>query len=228
MSQGWIKLHRKLLNWEWFKSPKMVHLFLYLLLSANHEDGKWQGVEVKRGQLITGRKRISEETGLSEQTIRSGLKRLKSTNEITIKSTSRFSLITICNYNSYNAKILESNQLNTQQVTSNQPASNQQVTTNKNDKNDKNDKKKKRRFAPPSLSEVETQIAEKNYKNITADRFVNFYGSKGWMVGKNKMTDWRKALARAENWDAPSGVGNQTSTVDMSEQFERMRKKGML
>ncbi len=48
---GWIKLHRILLDWEWYKSPNMVHVFLHLILSANHEDGRWQGHEVKRGQL---------------------------------------------------------------------------------------------------------------------------------------------------------------------------------
>ncbi len=70
-------------------------------------------------------------------------------------------------------------------------------------------------FIEPTILEISEQITKKNYKNITADRFVNFYGSKGWMVGKNKMTDWRKALARAENWEVPSGVGNQTTKIKL-------------
>ena len=121
----------------------MVHLFVHLVLSANHKDGKWQGVDIKRGQLVTGRKRLKQETGLSEQTIRTGLTRLKSTNEITIKPTSRFSLITVCNYDSYNSDDFSNNQPTPQELTNNQPASNQQVTTNKNVKKEKNDKKYK-------------------------------------------------------------------------------------
>ena len=48
---GYIQLHRKLLEWEWFQKPEMVVVFLTLLLLANHQDGNWQGHEVKRGQL---------------------------------------------------------------------------------------------------------------------------------------------------------------------------------
>jgi hypothetical protein len=154
MSKGWIKLHRKLVEWQWYKKTNMTHLFIHLVLSANHEDNKWQGIEIKRGQLITGRKSLSEETGISEQSIRTCLHLLKSTNEITIKSTNKYSIITICNYDSYQFKDNAINQqfnhdLN-QQPTSNQPATNQQPTTNKNDKNNKNEKKYKKEL----LSEI--------------------------------------------------------------------------
>jgi hypothetical protein len=145
--QGWIKLHRKLIEWEWFHKPEMLLVFIYLLLKANHQDGNWQGVPVKKGQLITGRKRLSEETGLSEQQIRGCLKRLKSTSDITIQPTNRFSLITICNYCTYQPDVIivnqPINQLPNQQLTNKQPTVNQQLTTNKKVKtkeNEKNDK----------------------------------------------------------------------------------------
>ena len=79
----------------------MVHLFIHLLLSANHEDGRWQGVEVKRGQLITGRKALSEATGISEKAIRTTLNKLALTREIRRETASKFSIITICKYNEY-------------------------------------------------------------------------------------------------------------------------------
>ena len=149
IDHGWIKLHRKLMNWEWYHNSEMVHLFIHLLLSANHKDRTWQGIDVKRGQAVVGRRKLRKDTGLSEQTIRTSLKRLKSTHEITIKPTHRFSIITLCQYEEYNSEISEANPLDNpqinQQLTSNQPATNQQLTTNKNvkkDKNDKNDKKK--------------------------------------------------------------------------------------
>ena len=98
---GWIKLHRKMIKWEWYKKPEMVHLFLYLLFRANHEDQKWQGIDIKRGQILTGRRKLSFETGISERSIRTCIKRLKSTSELTIETTSRYSLITITNYEFY-------------------------------------------------------------------------------------------------------------------------------
>ena len=98
---GWIKLHRKFLTWEWYQNSHMVHLFIHLLLNANHEPCRWQGIEVQRGQLVTGRKKLSDQTGISEQSVRTCLNYLKSTNEIASKSTNKFSIITICNYDSY-------------------------------------------------------------------------------------------------------------------------------
>jgi hypothetical protein len=143
--QGWIKLHRKLKQWEWYQQSEMVHLFIHLLLGTNHQDNKWQGVDVKKGQIITGRKQLSMETGLSEQKIRTCLIKLKSTSDITIQSTNRFSLITICNWGTYQCDIAEINQPVNQPThtpaTNNQPTVNQQSTTNKNVKNDKKEKK---------------------------------------------------------------------------------------
>ena len=138
MSEGWVKLHRKLIKWEWYKDSNMLHLFIHLLISANHKPGKWRGINIKRGQLITGRKSLSEQTGLSLQTIRTCLNRLKSTTEITIKSTNKYSVITICNYDDYQIKENDNNHLTSQQLTNNQPTTNQQLTTNKNEKKEKN------------------------------------------------------------------------------------------
>ena len=136
--EGWIKLHRKYLDWQWIDSYKHVVLFIHLLLRANHKKTKWRSVTISPGQILTGRKQLSKWTGLSEQSIRTVLSDLKSTSEITIKTYSKFSIISITNWSEYQ----QSNQQTNQQVTSNQPASNQQVTTSKNEKNEKNEKKK--------------------------------------------------------------------------------------
>jgi hypothetical protein len=117
-------------------------------LKANHEPRKWFGTEINPGEFITSRDKLSSETGISTQSIRTILNRLKSTNEITIKSTSKYTKITICNWDTYQNTEEQTNQVinqqTNQQLTNNQPATNQQLTTNKNDKklkNDKNDKK---------------------------------------------------------------------------------------
>jgi len=122
--ETWIKLYRKFTEWEWFNISEMVHLFIYLLISANNEDGEWRGIKIKRGQLITGRKTMFENTGISEQTIRTCLERLKKTKEITIQSTNKYSIITVCNYEQYQNKKNITNQQTNQQLTNNQPATN--------------------------------------------------------------------------------------------------------
>lgn len=98
---GWIKLHRRFLEWEWYGSEGMVRLFVTLLLLANHEERQWRGLTIRRGQILTSRERLAKVTGLSEQTVRTCISRLKSTSEITSKSTNKFTLITISNYDRY-------------------------------------------------------------------------------------------------------------------------------
>ena len=140
--EGWVKLNRKIVSWEWYQDSQMVHLFLHLILSANSHDGSWKGIDIKRGQLITGRKKLAEITGISEQSLRTCLSRLKKTQELTIKSTNKYSLITILNYDEYQTQEKHTNQQTNQQLTSNQPATNQQLTTYNNNKNIKKEKNK--------------------------------------------------------------------------------------
>ena len=127
MDDGFIKIHRRMLKWEWFSDINTTHLFIYLLLIANWEDKKWKGLLIKRGQVVTGRKKISKDTGLTEQQVRTSLKKLISTNNLTSKTTNKYTIITIENYDLYQ----QNNQQPNQQITNNQPTNNQQVTTTK-------------------------------------------------------------------------------------------------
>jgi DNA-binding transcriptional MerR regulator len=131
---GWIKLHRKFLDWEWFNKSEAVHLFLYMLIKANHKDAKWQGNDVKRGQFISSLGNISNATGISIQQIRTILKKLEKTNEIEVKSTSQFTIVTICKYECYQ----DENESTNKPLTNNQQTTNKPSTTNKNDKKEKN------------------------------------------------------------------------------------------
>lgn len=100
-NKGWIKIHRRLLDWEWYSDTNMVRLFLHLLLKANTDDRRWQGREVPRGSLVTSRATLEAETGISQKTIRTCLARLIATGEIEVEATNRFSLVTICNLDNY-------------------------------------------------------------------------------------------------------------------------------
>lgn len=112
---GFIKIHRKIQEWEWYNKSEMVHLFIHLLINANRKDGEWQKQPIKRGQLITGLHSLSEKTGISIRTIRTCLSRLKSTSELTIKTTNKFSIITICKYDDYNDDLTKNDKQNDKQ-----------------------------------------------------------------------------------------------------------------
>lgn len=87
--EGWIKIFRQMIDWEWYKDVPTKTLFIHLLLTANYEDKKWKGITIKRGQLITSLNHLSEETGLSKQQVRTALKKLVATHEVTQLSTQR-------------------------------------------------------------------------------------------------------------------------------------------
>lgn len=123
---GFIMLHRKILDWGWYKEPVTRSVFIHLLLRASFKDVCWQGTELKAGQVITGRKALSHELGYTENQIRTALKHLEKTGEITIKITSKFSIITIVNWEKYQFQTTEL----TGKITSKPPTDNQQPTGN--------------------------------------------------------------------------------------------------
>lgn len=165
--QGWVKMQRKLIDWEWYNHIPTKVLFLHLLLKANHKDAKWQGKTIKRGELLTGRSVLSSETGLSVQQIRTALSNLKSTNEITIKTTKLGSSVTIVKYNDYQS--LEKQSTNKQP--SKQPDNNQASTTNKNKKNKQ--EVIYRGFDHLELTESEFESIQKEYTKKQIDDILN-------------------------------------------------------
>lgn len=98
---GWIKIYRKLMDWEWYTNSQTVHLFLHLILSANTQEKKWQGITIGKGQLVTGRRTLSEATKIPVTSIHRILERLRSSGVIEIKTNNKGSIITICNYETY-------------------------------------------------------------------------------------------------------------------------------
>lgn len=133
--ETWISLHRKFKNWEWYKDINTKTLFLHLLLVANYKDNLWKGILVKRGQRLTSLGNLADETGLTIQQTRTAIKRLKSTGEITVKTTSKYSLITIEKYDFYQKNNSKSTKEITSEITINQQATNKQLTTNNKDNN---------------------------------------------------------------------------------------------
>ena len=98
---GWIKLHRKILNWEWYQDANVCRVYLHLLLTANFEERNWKGILINKGDCIFSVDGLSKELELTAQQIRTALNKLKSTKNITILSTSHYHRINIVKYNSF-------------------------------------------------------------------------------------------------------------------------------
>lgn len=114
MSGNFIKLDRKILDWEWYSNPNVRTLFIHCLLCANWKDGVFNGHECKRGQFITSLSNLATSTGLSIRQTRTALERLESTGELTSYATNKFRIITVNNYDKYQS----SDKRNDKQTTS--------------------------------------------------------------------------------------------------------------
>ena len=150
IEKGFILIHRKIFEWEWYQDINTKTLFLHLLLKANHKDKRWRGLKIERGSLVTGLNTLKKELKLSIQKIRTSLEKLRKTGEVLIISTNKYSIITVCNYEAYNNKNLRVNK----RITNKQQTNNKQVTTTKQCNNDNNDNKEYIR-ASSSLSELQ-------------------------------------------------------------------------
>lgn len=131
---GFILLDRKMLKWEWYQDTNTVRLFIHLLLMANWEDKKWQGIVIKRGQFVTSLRKMSQQTDLTIQQVRTCLERLFLTNEITKTSNNKYTVITIKNYDKYQ----DLNKYLNKRITNEQQTNNKRITTTENNKNNKN------------------------------------------------------------------------------------------
>ena len=169
---GFIKLHRKLLAWEWYSDINVRVLFFHCLLRANHKKEKWQGIEINAGEFVTSYDHLAKECGLTTQQTRTALNKLKLTGEITSKTTSRYSIITINNWNLYQANNTQDNK----QITNNQQ-------TNNNKQEYKEYKESKEIKNISLLSEKpkkEDPLLSKSTKFFISE-FSNIFGSKPFL-----------------------------------------------
>ena len=127
-NNSFITLSRKILSWEWYTDCNTFKVFIHCLLRANYKDEKYRGILIKRGQFITGRRKLSAETGLTERQIRTALNHLETTNEITKSKKGSYTIITINKYNEYQSI----KQTTTNEMTNERPSNDQAMTTNNN------------------------------------------------------------------------------------------------
>lgn len=202
--ETFIKVYRKFTDWEWYSDISVSRVFLHLILTVNWTDKKWQGIFIERGSRVASYQVLSTETGLSVKQVRTAIKKLESTGEVAIKSTNKYSVFTVKNYDLYQTKgKQETNegQAEDKQETNKGQTEDKQRATTKESKEGKKEKNNNiKRFTPPTYEQVSTYCKERS-NTVDAERFYDFYESKGWMVGKNKMKDWKAAV---RNWERSS------------------------
>lgn len=205
---GWICVHRQIRDCEllWGDKPfSRGQAWIDLLLLANHEDRKmiFDGsvIEVKRGQRVTSYRTLCEAWGWSNTKVANFLELLETEQMIVKRSDTKKTLITIVNYDKFQDLVKEKRQQNDTETT---PKRRNNNDNNENNINKKEGNKPQHVFTPPTLEEVAAYCKERN-NGIDAQAFIDFYTSKGWMIGKNKMKDWKAAVRTWERRGSPKG-----------------------
>lgn len=136
LQAGYVKIYRSITNWEWYKDSNTRDVFLHLLFTVNHTDMKWRGHTIKRGQRAVSLDKLSRELYISVRSVRTAIKHLKSTGEVTSEKLPECTLFTISNYEKFQDT---TNVLTNERQTSDKRVTNERQQC-KNDKNNKNDK----------------------------------------------------------------------------------------
>lgn len=135
MHRGYIKLWRKISEWEWFTDVETCHLFIYLLLHARGNEGRWRGISINKGEVIQSIETIAERSGLTVRNVRTAIKHLQVTGEVTERYHGKHRIIKLKNYETYH----QSDKIVSEELTGKRQGSDREVTANKNEKNEKND-----------------------------------------------------------------------------------------
>ena len=191
-----------MVSWEWYSNPSTFCVWMHLLIEASHEFKVWKGVPIVPGELVTSVNSLSISTGLSIQQVRTALRNIQTTGEITIKTTNKYSIITICKYDEY--QVLNGRGQQTKQQTDNKQSNNIVIIGEQQDISLSNNGG----FAKPSVEDVRAYCIERGCVYVIPEEFINFYDSNGWMVGKNKMKDWK---ATVRNWEIKAKKGIYSS-----------------
>src|SRR5699024_8736763 len=146
-----------------FQNEKLFKVFMYCLMKATHSEHKQlvgkQFVDLEKGQFVFGRKKAALELNMKESTVRDYINLLKQDNAIRIKSTNKFSIITIVNWEVHQHEDDDDRQQNDSKMTTER----QQNDTNKNVKNVKNVKNNSRKYI---YDDTHYNLAEHFYKRI--------------------------------------------------------------
>ena len=197
MQEGnYIKINRSILEWEWYGNINTKILFLHMLLKANWKDGKFEGTTVPRGSFISSYPRLASECDLTVNEVRTALKHLSTTGEITVKAHAKYSVFTInnyCQYQDINSQTTDNSQSDNTQLTGNAHSINSLLTTIEEGKKEKKEKREeeKKKEVPKGTKKKELPVYYPNDEKLN-NAFDDFVQMRKQM--KKPMTERAIAL----------------------------------
>lgn len=228
MNGNYIKIYRSLLDWEWYTDINTCRLFIHMLLKANWKDGKFKGEEIKRGSFVSSIRTLSAETGLTEREVRTAIMHLKSTQEVTCKSHSKYSVFTVVNYDLFQI----SDTQNDNQATVKRQSNDIQTTTIEEGKKEKREEDNKYTCAFETLWNAYPRKKEKAraYKSYKA-RLQDGYSEDALLLAVKRYADECRANRTEDKYIklAATFLSANTPFLDYLGDYkpDRNKKKGI-
>lgn len=209
---SYIRLNRKILDWEWYGDINTCRLFIHMLLKANWKDGEFKGIHIPRGSFVSSFGKLAEETQLTVDEVRTAVKHLISTKEITKQPYSKYTVFTVNNYDKFQnvPSILQDDSQSNPNEIPKSSQGNPNSIRKKEDKECKNlsileheSKENLSTFQQPTLLEVQ-QYAEQKGIHTDVQKFYCYYSEREWKDKNGKpITNWKNTL---EYWGKTEGT----------------------
>ena len=184
MSDSFITLSRKILNWEWYTDSNTFRLFIHCLIKANWRQKDWRGITIPRGSFITSQDNLSNELGLTRRQIITSLTKLTKTKEIIKKGYNKYTLVTVVKYDDYQKSSDDDVQQMYNKCTADGTTDVQQMYTTNNSNNNNNSNK--------SNNNIINRGAEENLKLALEDeKYVGAITS-SLKISKDKLEELYK------------------------------------
>lgn len=191
---GWIKIHRSIKD-HWLYTEKRVfsrfEAWNDILLTVNYSDAqtliKGKLYNVKRGESILSLDSWAKRWGWEKSTVRRFLKLLENESMVVLDSDNVTTRLTVCKYESYQ------DERNADETRKKLKRNSNEIQTTPIKEEEEEQEEKRKVFIKPTTQEVQEYMKEIEY-NGDAEYFINYYQSKGWVVGKSKMKDWKSAV----------------------------------
>jgi hypothetical protein len=206
---GWIKLHRSIKDHWLYTEDRVFSKFEAwndILLSVNFSDAKQvikgKIYNIKRGESTMSLDTWAKRWNWDKSKVRRFLTLLQSDGMIVLVSDNITTHLTVCNYASYQ------DERNASETPMKRKRNADEIQTTPIKEEQEEQEQKEGKFKKPTIEEISLYMEEQGMNNI-AERFYNHYEAKGWMIGKNKMKDWR---ASVRTWKD----GNLKTTTTMN------------
>lgn len=191
----WIKLDRNILGWRWYQDENTFRVFIHLLLSANIEDTGFRTETIRRGECVVSMGKMAKTLGITYAQVRTALKHLQDTKEITSRQRPKYLVITVINYDKY--------QGNSKQNTSKSQANDKQIATSKEYKNIKNNSLSHslsyKPYHKPTVDEVR-EYERTSGQGKDPEEFFRHYSAEGWKANGKRIYSWQKLY---DQWQPP-------------------------